>query len=491
MSTLKKFLPQNILMYHLYIYQLEEYESVRFISAISKKGLFANSKLRKKAKLTKKAILLIVLAIFQEFIVALILSYLVFLTVNSFIFSVFVFLVAFYFFVTLSFVFLIQAKDLLWPIETILKNRIIKKAKLKIDSLKDLKVIGITGSYGKTTMKETLYMFCKEQYKVVKTEGNNNTPLGIANTILNKLDSKTEIFIVEMGEYVKGDVKALCEIVKPDISIITGINEAHLERYKTMENAISTKFEIVEFAKENATVILNADDQLTLSNYKKYCKNKDVLFYSSTNSEYSEFSIKDYIFNQDGSGQEFKIFKGSTALAKVKTPVIARYIIGNITAGFIIGELLNISSSKLAFATTLIKSVEHRLEPKLNSKANILIIDDTYNGNSNGVKEGIELLNKFESRRKVYVTPGLVETGSLKEEIHTKIGSDLAKVADLVILIKNSSTEFIYKALLESSFKEDSIIWYDNSKDIWEDLYTNLKPNDVVLLQNDWSDNYV
>lgn len=485
-----KYLPHKIILYQLYIFQLEEYDSKRFVNALVKKGLFPNKNLRKKAVLTKKAILLLLLSLVQKLIVLAILAFLLAGVLNNLVVLVLVLLIVFYFFDIISFVFFIQSRDLLSPLDYIAKLRMINAAKRKLRTLPNLKIVGITGSYGKTTMKEALYEFLKEEYSVVKTEGNNNTPLGISRTILSKLDKDTQIFIVEMGEYVKGDVKALCEITQPDISVVTGINEAHLERYLTMENAISTKFEIVEYAKPNALVLLNADDQLTLENYKKYTKDNKVEFFSAKGNELCEYKISEYEFDQLGKGQQFKISTKGEELGTIKTPILGEYIIGNIIAGYILGKEFKISSSKLKFAANSLKTVEHRLEANFNSQSNILVIDDTYNGNSDGFKEGARMLSKFKNRRKVYVTPGLAETGDLAEILHLQIGKDLAKIADLVILVRNSVTGYIAKGLIDNGFSEEKIVWYDNSKNVWDELNKNLKSGDVVMLQNDWSDNY-
>jgi UDP-N-acetylmuramyl pentapeptide synthase len=121
---------------------------------------------------------------------------------------------------------------------------------------------------------------------------------------------------------------------------------------------------------------------------------------------------------------------------------------------------------------------------------NIILIDDTYNGNSNGIHEGIKLLEKFKGRRKVYITPGLVETGSLSESIHLEIGAELSSVANLVVLIKNSVTPFIEKGLLENGFDKENIIWFDDAKTTYSSLRSFVKEGDVVMMQNDWSDNY-
>lgn len=484
-----RFLPHKIFIYHLYIFQLEEYDILRYLKSHKNKGTFPPSTLRKSIVWTQKAELIAVLAFTLQFICSLAIAVFAYITFRSDVVFIATFLVILYMLIILSFMFQIFAALILKPLEIFQKNRIVNAAKKKIQGLPDLEIIGITGSYGKTTMKETVYTILKEQFNVVKTEGNNNTPLGIARTILNKIDKNTEIFVVEMGEYVKGDVAALCEIAQPHISIITGINEAHLERYKTMENAISTKFEIVEYAKKDATIIMNADDKLILDNYPKYIGDHYHLFFSSKNHDYATYKIRNEEFMQDGSGQSFEVYNEHESIGTVKVPVIAEYIKGNVVAGVIVARMMGMKEPLIRMGISQIKPVEHRLQPRMNAN-NILVIDDTYNGNSDGVREGIALLKKFESRRKVYVTPGLVETGALAESIHLEIGKQLASAADLVILIRNSVTGFIYKGLKDAEYPEDKIIWYDNSKKAYNELFTHLQANDVVLLQNDWTDNY-
>ncbi len=484
-----RFLPHKIFIYHLYIFQLEEYDVIRFLKSHKNKGTFPPPSLRKTVIWTQKAELLALIAFILQTICSFIIAIYSYIIMRSDIVFIATFLVTLYFFIILSFLFFIIAAFILKPLEFIQKNKIINAAKNKLKMLPDLEIIGITGSYGKTTMKEAIHTLLKEQFNVIKTEGNNNTPLGIARTILNKIDKNTEIFVVEMGEYVKGDVAALCEIAQPHISVITGINEAHLERYQTMENAISTKFEIVEKAKPDATIIMNADDKLVMENYKRFIGDHYHLFFSSKNNENATYKTKNDEFFQDGSGQSFEVYNEHESIGSIKVPVIAEYIKGNVVAAVIIARMMGMKEPLIRMGISQIKPVEHRLQPRLNPN-NILVIDDTYNGNSDGVREGLALLNRFESRRKVYVTPGLVETGALAESIHVEIGKQLASAADLIILIKNSVTGFIYTGLKEVNYPEENIIWYDNAKKAYNELFTHLKPNDVVLLQNDWTDNY-
>lgn len=488
---MNKLLPNKIISYQLYIFQLEEYELVRFFKSLLKKGLLPKSSLRKSVIWTQKAKLLAFISVVLQLGFSLAIAYLLnSLFFNTILAFVMLLIVIFYLFSFISFVFLIQAQDIIKPIEIYQKNKIINQAKKKLNLLKNLKIIGITGSYGKTTMKEVLSEILGIKFNVVSTFENQNTPIGIARKILKDVDDSTEVFIVEMGEYVKGDVEKICKLTPPDISIITGINEAHLERYLTMENAISTKFEIVENMNKGGLILLNADDELTLKNYKRFIKDKKIEWFTSSQSSLSNFRVESSQLNTSQLGLNFTLkdldFDREISF---KTGFLAEYVIGNVIAGLIIGKSLGMNENEIKLGVSKIKPVEHRLEPSL-LDSDIILIDDTYNGNSNGIKEGLKLLSKFSGRRKVYVTPGLVETGELTRDIHLEIGKDLAGIADLVVLTRNSVTPFIEEGLLKSGFKKENIIWFNSSKETYSNLRSFINHGDVVLMQNDWSDNY-
>lgn len=462
----------------------------RFLKAVFKKGLLPKDELRKKFDWTAKAKVIYLTALAMQIFWS---SFIVFIFLYGVNLSIWVgiilWVLLFYLLSINSYVVIIQSADLLFPAEFVVKQKRISKAKKKILEYKrnGLTIIGVTGSYGKTTTKETIAAILSEKYSVVKTEGNNNTPLGISNTIISKLKSDTQIFVVEMGEYVKGDVLKLCQIAPPEIAVVTGINEAHLERYKTMQNAIDTKFEIVETAH---TVILNADDKLILDNYQRFVKpNQKVLFYSFDTDTNNQIFLENLEFDQNGNGLAFDLEVQETKLSGIKVPFVSTYIIGNIVAAVIIAKNLGLSTPQIRLGISKLKPFDHRMQAV--RKGEIVIIDDTYNGNSTGFKAGIEVLKQFQNRRKIYITPGLVETGYLAKEIHIEIGKDLATVCDIVILIKNSVSDYIVEGLNSKGFKAENIIIYNSAKEAYSNFGKFVKDGDVVLMQNDWSDNYV
>ena len=269
----------SIIKHHLYLLQLENYNLRRFLAIVFKRP-FPTDAARQKLVWTPKLILIFSLALAIYLLAAFgnILIYgwntkgigfalgyaLIFL--NSFA------------------LLLAIVTAVLKPFDFIAKSIIVARAKSKMRKFQNLKIIGITGSFGKTTMKEVLAAVLSEKFKVLKTPENINTPVGIGRLILKELSSDTEIFIVEMGAYQRGDIRALCRIAQPQIAILTGINEAHLERFGSMENTIKAKFEIVQHAKPDALIVLNEENKLVKDNYQKFVGARRVEFYSQTKS---------------------------------------------------------------------------------------------------------------------------------------------------------------------------------------------------------------
>lgn len=458
--------------------QLENYEILRYLKLLFKKGyFFSNQPLRSQLVWTVKARLILVLTnLFWILTVAFFLWKTNFFVALIWLIFYFLALPFFYSF------FLI----LLWPLEFATKQYLISKAKKIISKDKNLKIIGIAGSYGKTTMKNVLEAVLSTKLKILATPKSVNTPIGIAQWIIKNNKEKPDILIVEIGEHYKGDVEYICKIVPPDVAILTGINEAHIERLKNIENTISTMFEIVQNAKEKALLLFNADDGNIKNSYQKYATGEDIHFYSYLNDGLADIKIKEKEFLANELCWQFSIDE----FEKIKVSFLGEYILGDIIASIIIAKNFSLTIEQIKQGIFNIKPVEHRLQP-IKGQGDVLVIDDSYNSNPDGVEEAIKILSKFQDRRKIFITPGIVETGNNTAIIHEKIGQSLAKVADVVILVKNSATPFIAKGLKNGGFSEEKIIWFETAQKAHESLGSILKPRDVILFQNDWGDQYI
>lgn len=433
-----------------YLLQLENYNLKRFWNACMSGSFIRIKQPRQHLVVTQKMYLVIGLALILQFLWAWLLAY---AFVNL---SLWVGLALFFFLSFLvHFIFLSIATLLARPIDYYLKQGIVQQAAAKVAGFPKLKVIGITGSYGKTTMKESLATVLAEKFKVLKTPENINTAVGVGRFILENLSSQVEILIVEMGAYQIGDIRQLCEVTPPHIGILTGINESHLERFGSIENTIQAKFEIVKYSKPSAWIVLSEDNDLVKQNYQKYAAGRKVSWYQNT----------------------------SQMPMNVKPAILGSYISGVLNAVVLIAKESGMSDEQIKTGIAKIKPIPHRLQLMENANG-VTVIDDSYNGNPAGVAEAIKVLASFKNKRKIYITPGLVEMGPRAKEVHNKIGEQLKGAVDQLILIKNSVTPFIAETF------GGKIIWFDSAQQAHAALAQIVKPGDVVMFQNDWPDNY-
>jgi UDP-N-acetylmuramoyl-tripeptide--D-alanyl-D-alanine ligase len=360
------------------------------------------------------------------------------------------------------------------PLDYFLKNRVIGRAK-KILVNNKIKVIGITGSYGKTSLKEILAVVLESGFKTIKTPNNVNTDLGIAYFIIANQSAlvAADFFIVEMGAYQIGDIAKICALVNPEYSFLTGINESHLERFGSLQNTIKAKFELAERTAKK--VILNFTDQNVKGNYSRFKLAAAVgIDYSSV----SEISIL-----SNFSGLSFK-YDNITFSIKL----LARHNIILMAMALALAKELDLDLNKAIAPIAAMPIIKNRLEPIWNNASKLLVIDDSYNGNFDGFVSGLEVLDRAAGRRLV-ITPGLVELGNKKEERHREIARLYAtKKIDLVLLIKNSATAYIkdeFQKISFLNFKE-----YPDAISAHQDLANVLRAGDTIIFQNDWPDNY-
>lgn len=336
--------------------------------------------------------------------------------------------------------------------------------------------IGIAGSYGKTTFKEMLATILATGKKVAATPGNMNTPLGISRFVA-KLQGDEDVLIFEMGEYYPGDIAELCQMVRPEIGVITGINEAHLSKFKTLERTTATIYELADFVGDKP-VYKNGDNPLV-----RQKSARDPLLYSAEGVHGWKVSG----VTDDMEGVRFTVKKGTVTI-KVHSQLLGVQNVGPLVACIDIARSLGLTPGQIETGIANTKSYEHRMEPKKVGAA--WVIDDTYNGNSDGVKAGIAWLKKVPAKRRIYVTPGLVEQGARTRDVHYAMGKQLAEAnIDVVVLMKNSTTTFIEEGLKDGGFAGRLQVIADPLQ-----FYANIEhfvaAGDVLLMQNDWTDNY-
>lgn len=477
-----KYNPLQFIRFHTALLQLEEYDLARFLRKAIIRWNRPPVKLRKNIRWTPKLSGVFVLALGLLVAAAWFLARISGLPAWT---GILFGLLGSYVF----FIFLLFSALAYMPVDFVLKRVIIKLARRKMENFKDLKIIGIAGSYGKTTMKEMIAAVLSARYRVVKTPENINTPLGISGVILRKLKPEHEIFIVEMGEYTPGDIEYICSLTRPDVAVVTGINEAHMERMGNLMRSEAAIFEAVTHARDNALLLLNYDDEVVRKS--SFIADRDnIIWYSREKNEKNNLAPKNVRFDQNGGGWSFDLYENKTKLGGVKLPHLGGYAIADCIGVVKLARKLGLNWREISAGLGELKPVPHRLQPIFNQSNNVLVIDDSYNGNPAGVREAVDVLSRFANRRRVCVTPGLVETGKRTREVHTEIGNQLAKVADLVVLIENSVTKSIASGLADAGFEPTRILWYETANQMTSRVGEFVRPGDVVLFQNDWPDNY-
>ncbi len=415
----------------VWLWQLKEYHCGRF------RAHFETQKLKKKIssfywlklpKLTKKTIVILFSGIFLEGLI---------------IFYIFPFKNIIFYLLLLTLLILNPIISsllvLFFQIPTvILRKRILKKAKQKRDKFKELLVIGITGSYGKTSTKEFLAEILSKRFKVLKTKKHINAEIGIARAILNELTKEYEIFVAEIGAYDKGKIKEVCQMLKPKIGILTGINEQHMSTFGSQENIIRAKYELIESLPQDGLAIFNGNN--------KFCKDL-----------YQKTSIPKRIVHAPPG----KLMAENILMAKV------------------VAGALGMRPEEIARANEKITS-SLQTKKGLND---LNIIDCTYSANPSGVIAHLDYLETCQGK-KVIVMPCLIELGSVSKEVHRKIGEKIGKICDLAVITTRDRFKEIKEGAQGAGMPAEKILLLEKAKAISEKVKTFTKPGDTVLLES-------
>ena len=461
--------------YIVYMLQASEYKISSYLKWHSDIKSFKKVEIRKKFVRTKKSALLLFFAWFITFLNFLTAYILIFYTNSNLMHYKGILLVLLYPFV-LGYGIVLPLLFIKFLIQKPTEYYIINKAKNKLAEHQGIK-IAIAGSYGKTTMREILKAVLAPGKIVAAPPENHNTLLGISSFI-QSLRGDEEVLIFELGEYYKGDIKEMCELVKPDMGVITGVNEAHLEKFKNLETTTSTIFELADYLGEK-TLYVNGENKIA----KDRASMKHTIY-----SRDSVQNLKVENPKTDLSGTSFTLVIENEKF-DFHSKLLGLHQIGPLLVGIKMALDLGIYIGKIQTGIANTKAFDHRLEPKTD-KSGVITLDDSYNGNPDGVRAVIEFLSSLQGHRRMYMTPGLVEMGAKTEAVHIDIGKELAKSnIEKVILIKNSVTGYIEKGLKEGNYKGE-VIWFDDSLKAFQALPHLTVSGDVVLLQNDWPDQY-
>lgn len=370
-------------------------------------------------------------------------------------------------------ILIISGYFVMYPYDRAVYKISVRKCKNRLEKQGDLIKIGITGSYGKTSVKNILEKMLSAKYKVLATPLSYNTPLGICKTV-KKLTYSTEIFIAEMGARRIGDIKELCEIVRPDVGVITGICGQHLETFKTLENVKCAKNELIEALPLDGAAFFNTDGKEAAELFSK-CPITKFSAGTSGGDAYAK------TIREENDGTYIEMVLGGKTYS-FKTELRGRHNAANICLAAEVAFKLGVPPERIIAEAVRLKPVPHRLEVK--KTGGITVIDDSYNANIEGVKAAAEVLGSFEGKKFV-VTPGMVECGKDTEKLNETVGEILSSVADVIFAVGNNAGHIANGAAYKCE-----VIKVENLQEATDKLRVKLKAGDVVLFLNDLPDKY-
>lgn len=336
--------------------------------------------------------------------------------------------------------------------------------------------IAVAGSYGKTSMKELLLTVLSQGKKVAATPANKNVSISHA-IFARKLKGDEDILIIEYGEGQPGDVARFASITKPTHAVITGVAPAHLDRYKTLARAAADIFSVDKSVPaEHVYVNGESPDALPFVKPGQQLYNeKNVL----------GWKISSVRVNLDGTC--FTMQKGKEKL-ELYSGLLGRHQVGPLAFAAALAHEFGLTKKQIENGIATTKPFEHRMEPYPLNGA--WVIDDTYNGNIEGVRVGAQLLKELPAKRRIYVTPGLVDQGADTAKIHEHMGELIAGAKpDMVVLMQHSVTQFIQAGLEAGGYKGELLIETD-PLNFYNNLSLFVATGDLVVMQNDWPDNY-
>ena len=368
------------------------------------------------------------------------------------------------------------------PIEKSINNKFIKNAKNKLQSQDDLKIVGITGSYGKTTTKHIVTAILSQKYNTLMTPESYNTTLGVVRTINEKLEPMHQVFVCEMGAKNIGDIKEICDIVKPKYGILTAIGPQHLETFKSIENVQKTKMELVDSLPESGWAFVNNEDE----NIKKIKFDKNHVTYGlDNNSEYYAYNIR-----IDETGSIFDVHTPSEEILNIKTKLLGEHSILDIVGAIAVAQKLELNQDEIKTGIRFLKPVPHRLELKKNPNG-LTIIDDAYNSNIKGAKMAVKTLGRFQNKTRILVTPGIVDLGEFSKQYNVEFGEEATKYCDYIILVGEKQAIDLNEGITNKNYPKDKVYIAKDIYDAFKKIAEFDVKNTVALLENDLPDNYL
>ena len=371
---------------------------------------------------------------------------------------------------------------LAWPIEKGISELYFRDAQHILQSRKDLIKIGITGSWGKTSVKFILGTMLEEKYHTLVTPSSYNTPMGVTKVIRSSLEPGHRVFVAEMGARHVGDIKEMCRLVHPRYGIITSVGPQHLDTFKTVERVKNTKYELIESLPPDGCSFFSDDGGICLDLYGKTVKDRML---AGLDGSRDDVWAEDISVSCEGS--TFILCTHNMRIS-CSTSLLGELNIRNIVLCAAVCLKLGLSGEQIARGIGKLQPVDHRLQLIANP-GGMTVIDDAFNSNIVGAGQAFKVLSAMKGNR-ILVTPGMVELGDMEADMNREFGRCAAPCCDTAILIGRKRSTAISEGLREGGFDESRIHVVGSLDEAASLIRTLAKAGDTVLFENDLPDNY-
>lgn len=391
-------------------------------------------------------------------------------------------------------IWLILGNILMSPVESAMRRGYIRQAKAVLETIQP-KIIGITGSYGKTTTKNFLRDILNARYKTYATPKSYNTLMGITLAINTDLanDYSVEYFISEMGAYVEGEIERICQLTPPDISIVTEVGPQHLERFGTLENVAKAKYEIIANLPKHGLGIFNWDNAYVREMFERgYPDNRIAVSKTISPEEASQNDVR-FIATEIAEtldGLTFTVHDTQKHESEqFMTAIVGEHNVTNLLLSTAVAVYEGMTLRDVAFRTRTLQPAESRLVSKTSSSG-ITIINDAYSANPVGVLSSLKVLGMHQTGKRLLITPGMVELGDLQDSENRKLGVVATDYATDIILIGEKQTQPLQEGILSTNFPKAKLHIFDTLTEATTWYQQNLEAGDTVLFLNDLPDTY-
>ena len=371
---------------------------------------------------------------------------------------------------------------LAWPIEKGISELYFRDAQRILRNRPDLIRIGITGSWGKTSVKFILGTLLEEKYHTLVTPASYNTPMGVTKVIRSSLEPGHRVFVAEMGARHVGDIREMCRLVHPEIGILTSVGPQHLDTFKTLDRIKNTKYELMEAIPEDGLCFFADDNGICRELYMKTKKHKIL---SGMDKEADDLWAEDIRISDEGS--TFTICAGDEKIP-CRTILLGELNIRNILLCSAVCLKLGMSGEQIARGVAKLKPVEHRLQ-LIPNPGGLTVIDDAFNSNIRGAEQAFRVLKECGGHR-FLITPGMVELGNKETEMNETFGELAADCCDTAILVGRKRSEAIARGMLRKGFDQKNLIVVNSLEEATAQMKAYVKSGDTVLFENDLPDNY-